>query len=300
MRKTVLTAMTLSFFGLTQAQTVLFEDSFETYNDFIIENVGDWILLDVDARPTYGFQGVQFANSGAAKSFQVFNATTTSPPLEASATSDWTARTGAKSMVCFAAVPGAGVNANNDWMITPQITLGTSNNILKFWAKSCDTQFGNEKFRVGISTTGSETTDFTIISAGAFVASPANAQWIEYTYNLDNYSGQAVRIAINCVSDDQFGFAIDDFSVTTATLSSEDFFKSNFSLYPNPANDILNVNGNQTITSIEITDLNGRVVSVWNGALQNVQIQTSNLQSGLYILNVHTDAGKGTAKFIKK
>ncbi|MDV7392355.1 choice-of-anchor J domain-containing protein, partial [Arthrospira platensis SPKY1] len=177
--------------------------------------------------------------------------------------------------ICFASVPGEGISANNDWMITPQITLGNSNNILKFWAKSCDTQYGNEKFRVGISTSGTAASDFTTISPGAFVTNPATAEWIEYTYNLDNYSGQAVRIAINCISDDQFGFAIDDFTVTTGTLSAEDFFKSNFSLYPNPANDILNINGNQIITSVEITDLNARVVSVWNGELQNVQLNTS-------------------------
>jgi len=93
---------------------------------------------------------------------------------------------------------------------------------------------------------------------------------------------------------------IDTFSVDSSTASSESFFANNFKLYPNPVNDFLNINGNQTITSVELLDLNGRVVSVWSGALQNVQIQTSNLQSGLYILNVHTNAGKGTTKFMKK
>ena len=31
-----------------KAQTVIFEDSFETYTDFAIANVGNWTLTDVD------------------------------------------------------------------------------------------------------------------------------------------------------------------------------------------------------------------------------------------------------------
>ena len=52
-----------------KAQTVLFEDSFETYTDFAIANVGNWTLTDVDLKPTYGFTGITFPNTGVAKSF---------------------------------------------------------------------------------------------------------------------------------------------------------------------------------------------------------------------------------------
>ena len=168
--------------------------------------------------PTYGFVGVAFTNSGVAKSFQIFNSNTTDPILTASSTSDWSARIGSKVAECFAAVPAAPITAYNDWLISPQITLGTQNNVLKFWAKSCDTVFGNEKFKVGISTTNTDISSFTTISPGNFVLNPATALWDEHTYNLDNYQGQSVYISINCVSDDQFGFAIYDFSVIKGTL----------------------------------------------------------------------------------
>ncbi|WP_332021049.1 GEVED domain-containing protein, partial [Kaistella sp.] len=39
-------------------------------------------------------------------------------------------------------------------------------------------------------------------------------------YNLNSYSGQQVYIAIQCTSDDQFGFAVDDFKVVTAPLAT--------------------------------------------------------------------------------
>ncbi|MGL6128843.1 MAG: T9SS C-terminal target domain-containing protein, partial [Chryseobacterium artocarpi] len=75
MKKTLLLGAFLGLCSLN-AQTTIFEDSFETYTDFAISNVGNWTLTDVDLAPTYGFEGVEFLNSGEAKSFQVFNSTT--------------------------------------------------------------------------------------------------------------------------------------------------------------------------------------------------------------------------------
>ena len=300
MKKILLSAFAL--FGMNCfGQTILFEDSFESYDDFIIANIGNWIVVDVDLLPTYGFQGATFANTQVAKSFQVFNSTTTTPPLTPTAASNWSARTGSKAAVCFAAVPSETVLANNDWLITPQITLGATNNVLKFWAKSCDTAFGNERFTVGVSTTGADPADFTIISPGSFVLNPATAMWIEYTYNLDNYQGQNVRISINCVSVDQFGFAIDDFSVTTGTLSSDNFFAKNLAIYPSPASDVLNLSSNTTqITEIQISDLNGRVVAKQSvNSLESTQVNVSSLTSGVYLVSVTTSNGVGTSKFIK-
>lgn len=294
----------LSLFVIFQinvsAQTVLFEDSFELYDDFIIDAIGDWTNTDVDLRPTYGFQGISFENSGAVKAFQIFNSTTTTPPLEPTENSDWTARTGNKAAVCFAAVPGGGILANNDWLISPQIQLASSGNVLTFWAKSCDTQFGLEKFRVGVSTTDTQTTSFTIISAGNFVLNPATAEWVQYTYSLDAYQGQNVYIAIHCVSDDQFGFAIDDFQVTT-TLSTEDFFASNLKIYPNPTNGMINLSSTTTlINNVSVTDLNGRIVKSFNlSGISQTELNVSDLTSGMYFVSVETDLGKGTTKIVK-
>ena len=296
MKKLLLSTLLLSSLFTAKAQTTVFEDSFETYTNFAIANVGNWTLTDVDKLVTYGFQGVNFTNTGVAKSFIVFNPTATTPPLTASATSDWTARTGSKSMVCFASAP-----ANNDWLISPQIMLGSTGNVLKFWAKSCDTQFGAERFKVGISTTGTAPADFTIITASPYVTNPATAQWVEYTFNLDpSYDAKQVYIAINCVSNDQFGFAIDDFKVTTTgTVSTEQFFTENFSLYPNPTSDVLNISSKNglEIKEIKITDLSGRIVRTLNNVST---INVSDLSAGTYLIDITTNEGKASSKFIKK
>ena len=51
----------LSATNTMKAQTVLFEDSFETYADFEISNVGNWTLTDVDLKTTYGFINEPYA-----------------------------------------------------------------------------------------------------------------------------------------------------------------------------------------------------------------------------------------------
>lgn len=293
----IFTIITLS----SNAQTVLFEDSFETYSDFIITGIGNWTNTDLDLRPTYGFTGVSFTNSGSAKAFQVFNSTTTTPPLTPSATSNWAARTGTKAAVCFAAVPDATVAANDDWLISPQIQLAATGNTLSFWAKSCDTAYGLERFKVAVSTTGTVPANFTVISAGNYIVNPATAAWVEYTFPLTAYDGQNVYIAINCVSNDQFGLAIDDFKVTTTDLSTDDFFASNFSLSPNPvSNDFTIQSKNQLINAVQVTDINGRIVK--NNSFEtvaNATVDISDLKSGIYFVSVQTDSSRGTTKIIK-
>ena len=69
-----------------------------------------------------------------------------------------------------------------------------------------------------VSTTGTAVGDFTAISP--VIVTPADAAWHEYTYNLNGYAGQQVYVAIQCTSDDQFGFAVDDFKIVTAPLAT--------------------------------------------------------------------------------
>lgn len=307
MKKLLLSFLILLGFN-ANSQTVLFEDGFEFYDDFAITAVGDWTLTDIDLRPTYGFTGLTFLNSGVAKSFQVFNATQTTSsttgavtPLTPSATSDWTAKTGDKHMVCFASVPNAAAPTNNDWLISPQITLATSN-VLKFWAKACDATYFQERFSVSVSTTGTTPANFTAISSGAFITTP-NITWVEYTYNLPaTYDNLPVYIGIKCTSPDMFGFAIDDFSVTGTVLATESFFTQNFKVYPNPATTVVNLSSknNTTINQVQITDLNGRVIKSIAVNEVSTQINIADLNAGVYFLKATSNNGVGVTKIVKK
>jgi hypothetical protein len=65
---------------------------------------------------------------------------------------------------------------------------------------------------------------------------------------------------------------------------------------PNPVNDQLSVLGNDLpIRSLEITDVNGRIV----GRSNNNVFNTSTLSKGAYFVKVETDSGTTLKKFIK-
>lgn len=309
----------LSLFILTglsaNAQITVFEDSFETYNDFLITGFGDWQTLDLDLLNTYtgGTTGTAaWANAGAPQAFQIFNPTTalvTNSTDVCSATLEnrnFDPKTGAKFAACWAAVPSTtgGATANNDWLVSPVINLGTTNNELRFWVKSMSSCYGLEKYRVGVYVgTGTPTTtaDFTVISGVPTLTAP-NLTWEEKIFSLNTYSNQAIRIGIRCVTADAYMFMVDDFKVTSSNLKTASFFSNKFSAYPNPANSTVTVSNNENllVTDVTITDINGRTVkSLKVNNLSEVQMNISELTAGVYFMNVTTDSGKAVKKFIK-
>ncbi len=85
----------------------------------------------------------------------------------------------------------------------------------------------------------------------------------------------------------------------TYSLGVDTFNDTNdFSIYPNPTNDLININSlnNQSIKSVKVFDLGGKLLieSSYN------KISVSNLSSGLYLLKITTDSGELTKKFIKE
>jgi hypothetical protein len=301
----------IAFSFNSNAQTVLFEENFEAYDDFIIDGIGDWITIDIDGSSTYaGGGGIEWLNRFQPQAFQVFN------PIAAEVTNNavapdirnFDARPGSlKYMGCWAAVmPGdgeGGAGPNNDWLVSPVIALGASQNEVKFWVKSLSTSYGLETYRVAVyvgSGTPSGPGDFTFISGANNLIAPF-PNWEEKIFNLDNYANQSVRIGILCNSVDRYLFMVDDFSVTTETLSTEDFFANNLKIYPNPTKDIINLSTSTTlINTVSVTDLNGRIVKSFNlSGISQTELNVSDLTSGMYFVSVETDLGKGTTKIVK-
>ncbi|MFD2551966.1 choice-of-anchor J domain-containing protein [Bizionia sediminis] len=275
------------------AQTNLFQDDFESYTDFAINNVGSWTLIDVDGLPTYGFQGVEFADSGSAKSFQVFNSTATTPVLEASETSNWEGYNSTKGMVAFAAVPSNGV-FNNDWLISPQITLAENSNTVSFWYKGCDAAYSSELFTVGISTTDTNPSSFTVISANPESVPANDITWRQLVIDIpDTYNSTPVYIAINCVSQDQFGFMIDDFSVDTALLSTDEYALNN--IFIGCKDNVITISNMPGEANYSIVNMAGQEVLKGNTRLESQNIDASNLAAGIYIVEI-TDVNSNAQK----
>ncbi len=80
------------------------------------------------------------------------------------------------------------------------------------------------------------------------------------------------------------------------TLSNVDFSLADFSIYPNPANSILNFQtGNLfEISSVEIFDLLGK--RIMKSELQNNRLNVSELSKGMYLFIADTNSGKQITK----
>ncbi|MBC7641439.1 MAG: T9SS type A sorting domain-containing protein [Flavobacterium sp.] len=73
--------------------------------------------------------------------------------------------------------------------------------------------------------------------------------------------------------------------------------KSHFTIYPNPTNSILNITTLEKINTINIVDILGRKTNITN--FENNKIDVSNLQNGVYFLEIGSKNGSQVQKFIK-
>ncbi len=312
MKKILLSLFAFSAMSIS-AQVTVFEDGFETYDDFVITGFGGWQTLDIDGLTTYGTDTGDWPNIGVPQAWQIFNpstATNADNSTESCATGEdrnFDPHGGQKYAGSWAAVPSetGGPSANEDYLISPPIALGTSNNELTFWIKQLSSCYGIEKFRVGVyvgsgmPTSGS---DFTIISG--IPAQNASTSWVLKTYALNAYSNQTIRIGIKNQSADAYMLMVDDFKVTSSNLKTKDFAESNFGVSPNPVKNSLNLKNLQSvkISQIQITDLNGRTVQTRNfgNVAQDLTVDVAALSSGVYLLSITSDQGSTVKKIIKE
>lgn len=97
---------------------------------------------------------------------------------------------------------------------------------------------------------------------------------------------------------------IDNIKVKVAgdTTGVNENLLSNLSVFPNPANDVVNVTNaeNILVNGITVTDLNGRTVKAAKfDGVANAQINVSDLASGVYMMTVSSDKGSMTKKIVK-
>jgi len=123
-------------------------------------------------------------------------------------------------------------------------------------------------------------------------------------YDISQYGGQVIRILIRHHQSEGFTYLfLDDFKVTGSTLGIGQEVATQFTIYPNPAVDLITIAkaDNSVTESVTVTDVNGRVIlekKVNNQ--QEIQIRAADWQSGVYWLKVTTDQGSTTKKIIKK
>jgi len=189
-----------------------FADSFESYDDFVI-NPSPWITWsEYDVR-NYGMTGVSFPNDDQPYVMLIMNPNETDPPI----VEDNPAQDGDKYAIVT--VKTGSPTLDNKWVITPELSFNETSQ-LNFWGRSITDAYGLERIRVMVSTSGSDPDDFTKISEGDYMEVPVD--WTEYTYSLSAFAGETGYVAINYVSDDSFIFMLDNFKVTAEEDTPED------------------------------------------------------------------------------
>lgn len=177
---------------------------FEEYDDFATE-FEPWTLVDNDGAVTYTSGSFDFPGEGAAGSWLIFNPTETAPPASAA----WSAYSGNKYAICFAAIPNGDVG-NDDWMVSSGFDIEDGYKV-KLFAKSVTDDYGLE--RLIIKVRDNDTSDETALTAGDYVEVPTD--WTKYEFDLSDWAGKNVSIMIGCVSYDAYALMVDDFEIVT-------------------------------------------------------------------------------------
>ncbi len=92
-------------------------------------------------------------------------------------------------------------------------------------------------------------------------------------------------------------------TTTVQALATQDFeFNNYFTLYPNPAKNVLNISTKSTIEvhSMTIYNLLGQVILAIPNAQNMNTIDVSSLKTGNYFLKITSDKGSATEKFMKE
>jgi Secretion system C-terminal sorting domain len=82
-------------------------------------------------------------------------------------------------------------------------------------------------------------------------------------------------------------------------LATNDFTASNFSVYPNPVKDRLNISTTNTVDSVVVYDVLGKVVLSATPGVVSPSIDMSALTSGAYLVNITINGSSKTVKVVK-
>jgi hypothetical protein len=129
--------------------------------------------------------------------------------------------------------------------------------------------------------------------------------WISFDVPLDNFTA-----VTNADRNDLVQFVItsnlgtvyyDNLYLHKGTLSTDEFSLTDFSVYPNPTQNVWNVKTNNiNIDTIQVLDIQGRQVLDLTPNGSEAIIDASNLPAGLYFARINTPSGTNSIKLIKQ
>ena len=141
------------------------------------------------------------------------------------------------------------------------------------------------------------------------VLTTVSGEWATYTWDLSNgdnpiYNVLTLMLGYNGPNDASANatFLFDDIQQVATTLSdgnTQAFKLKEISSYPNPASDYVTISSKtNTIKTISLFDMLGNEVEALYPNTLEVNVDVSNLASGIYIAKISTALGSGSMKLV--
>lgn len=116
----------------------------------------------------------------------------------------------------------------------------------------------------------------------------------QFTYSITSGEDGLDQLIITNAQNDQAIYY-------NQNLSTPAFGKNNWSLYPNPANDLLHLqNANIKEANVEIYDVSGKLCITKAINVNDTSIAVNNLMNGIYLIKISNDNETFSGKFIKE
>jgi hypothetical protein len=145
-----------------------------------------------------------------------------------------------------------------------------------------------------------------LLTIGSIVVTGTNVVWYASSANaaaginplpsitpLTNTTYYATQTVGGCASTTSL-------AVTITTLANQDFDMTQFSYYPNPVNDMLNLSYSQDMNSVKVFNMVGQELLNKEVNASTVQIDLSSFANGAYFIQVTTGTAMKTVRVIKR
>lgn len=268
MNKLSIAVLLLCFYSATQAQTTVLSEDFETGLP------SSWSLLNLD-----GFTPAEQV-AEYTEAWIVAADITDSDNQTISSTSFFEP-----------------VGQANRWLISPPLVLGAFGNALSWKAQSHDPSYP-DTYLVLASKTDANVESF--VDTLGYVQQE-DAEWVTRTVDLsaNGFNGETIYLAFVNITDDGFKLYLDDILVTKDDPAAVyEVNAIDFSLFPNPSSDKINISSEVEIQTVHLKSLDGKSIRIYTH--QEKVLDISYLEAGTYILELTSEKGVGVKKFIKK
>ncbi len=129
-----------------------------------------------------------------------------------------------------------------------------------------------------------------------------NEPWIEGIGSMNGLFNPALYelewdYSLNCYEDANIFWTNPDLTVSCFQVSMEENSQLEFRMYPNPASDVVQIETEKgKIKQLTLYDINGRVILRRNVDNDRISLNTSDFDSGLYLIRLNGENGTGTRK----